>query len=984
MNIRLSQFLILKLILLCILSSGCGFNLKDIFDSDSLPDIKISTLSNNTTEKGGTAVFSVVLNSQPIGDVTINFDTNNPSEGIPDQISLIFTIENWDIAQNVMITGQDDYIDDDNQIYAIIFRPSISNDADYDGITPITIELINLDDDVAAIHVSPITGATTEDGGLAFFNAKLNSEPTSDVTLNFNSQNQNEGIPNVSSLIFNRENWSTPQMVFIKGQDDLINDGNQAYSIVFNTTGSIDSTYAKIIPKTVDVINIDNDRAGITLNIISNQTTEGGGTASFNMLLDTQPTADVSVNFDTSNPNEGVPDIKKLIFTEGNWSIPQVVTITGVNDYIIDGTQDYDITFSTTTSEDSIYQKIIPDNIHLVNADNDFKGITVSPISNDTTEAGGTASFSIILNTQPEANVSLSYNSSNLDEGILSNSNIIFTSENWSLSRTVILTGVDDYIEDGNCYYSIIFNPSISDDSNYNSITPDNITVTNIDNDSSGYTVSPISNNTTEAGGTAFFTIKLNSQPLSDVTVKFNTNDPTEGIPDVTSLIFTENNWNTPQTVTVTGVDDEENDKDKNYMIIFTDSLSSDINYNNTTPTPDISVINSDNDPGWVNIGNAGFSHGIVNKNTFFVYQSDNTAVPYVFYRDVDYANKATVMKFNGNEWLPVGSRGFSDGSISDNENDTISLSVYNDGGNPVPYVAFRDDFNNQKATVMKFTGEGDTGWVTVGNKGFTNASSRFLSLYIFNNENSPVPYLAWRKPYSYISGWSAAKASLMKFNGNDWINIGGNISDGQAKHLSLSVYNNEGVPFLFLAFDDKDNNGTTVMKCENENLEGGADWQAVGNKAFSDGDTEYTSLFVYNNEGIPVPYVFYKDTDRNNHGSVMAYNESSSSWQDVGQKAFTNGAIGASENDTVSLFVFDDNGNPLPYVAFRDISQDNKASVMKFNGTDWENVGIPGISEGGVKYVSLFVLEENGFSIIYISYCDEAYNNRATVKKFE
>jgi hypothetical protein len=115
--------------------------------------------------------------------------------------------------------------------------------------------------------------------------------------------------------------------------------------------------------------------------------------------------------------------------------------------------------------------------------------------------------------------------------------------------------------------------------------------VTNID-DLAGYTVSAISGDTTEAGGTATFTVVLNSQPTANVTVNFDTSDPSEGTVSSTSKVFTTANWNAPQTVTVTGQDDPVQDGDQPYSIVFSPSTSADPSYNGTTPAPNVAVTN--------------------------------------------------------------------------------------------------------------------------------------------------------------------------------------------------------------------------------------------------------------------------------------------------------------------------------------------------------------------------------------------------------
>ena len=108
-----------------------------------------------------------------------------------------------------------------------------------------------------------------------------------------------------------------------------------------------------------------------------------------------------------------------------------------------------------------------------------------------------------------------------------------------------------------------------------------------------GFSIGPISGNTTELGGVSTFTVKLKSQPTDDVTIGFSSNDTTEGDVSPSSLIFTSVNWNVEQTVTVTGVDDLELDGNQSYSIVLSGVSSNDSNYNGLNPD-DVFVINSD------------------------------------------------------------------------------------------------------------------------------------------------------------------------------------------------------------------------------------------------------------------------------------------------------------------------------------------------------------------------------------------------------
>jgi hypothetical protein len=111
-------------------------------------------------------------------------------------------------------------------------------------------------------------------------------------------------------------------------------------------------------------------------------------------------------------------------------------------------------------------------------------GIIVDPIGNlITTESGGTDFFEVVLNTEPTADVTIGISSSNPDEGTIDQANLTFTPTNWDIPQTVTITGVDDPIEDGDVAYTIITAPASSSDPDYDGLDPDDVALTNLDND---------------------------------------------------------------------------------------------------------------------------------------------------------------------------------------------------------------------------------------------------------------------------------------------------------------------------------------------------------------------------------------------------------------------------------------------------------------------------------------------------------------------
>jgi len=227
----------------------------------------------------------------------------------------------------------------------------------------------------------------------------------------------------------------------------------------------------------------------------------------------------------------------------------------------------------------------------------------VTPIAGlTTTEAGGTATFTVALNSQPTANVSIGLASSDLTEGTVAPASLTFTAANWNTPQTVTVTGVDDAIADGNIAYTIVTAPAVSTDPDYNNLNAADVAVTNTDNDLAGFTVTPTAGLiTTESGGTATFTVALNSQPTANVSIGLSSSDLTEGTVAPASLTFTAANWNTPQTVTVTGVDDAIADGNIAYTIVTAAAVSADPNYGRLNAA-DVAVTNTDNDVAGITV----------------------------------------------------------------------------------------------------------------------------------------------------------------------------------------------------------------------------------------------------------------------------------------------------------------------------------------------------------------------------------------------
>ena len=212
---------------------------------------------------------------------------------------------------------------------------------------------------------------TTEAGGSASFDVVLTGPPLADVTIDVSSSDPAEGTPDVASLTFTPADWDTPRTIAVTGADDFVDDGDAAYLVVLGPAASGDPRYDGLDPADVSVTNQDDDAAGITVTAPPSGTTEGGGTAAIVVALDSQPLADVAVRVASSDPTEGTVSVSLLTFTPADWSVARTVTVTGVDDGVLDGPVAYTIVLGPAASADPLYDGLDPPDVPLVNEDDE-------------------------------------------------------------------------------------------------------------------------------------------------------------------------------------------------------------------------------------------------------------------------------------------------------------------------------------------------------------------------------------------------------------------------------------------------------------------------------------------------------------------------------------------------------------------------------------------------------------------------------------
>lgn len=285
---------------------------------------------------------------------------------------------------------------------------------------------------------------------------------------------------------------------------------------------------------------------------------ESGQVDAFEVSLVGQPSANVIFSVTSDDTSEVNVVTSTLLFTPDNWSTPQNVTVIGVDDSLLDGDKNVDVSVAVSFSDDTRYAGLGAEKIAVVNQDNDVAGFTiVESESTAASEGGATDSFSVALDAQPTSNVVVTVVSADETEITVTPSSLLFTSLNWATPQEVVVAAVDDDVLDGD--RATVVTVSIDDaasDGDFHDVADQFVTATSIDNEVAAFAVTEIDGTSVnESQGGDSFTVVLNEAPLTDVVLDLSLDIDTEITLDKSSITFTPSNWNSPQQVTVNGVD---------------------------------------------------------------------------------------------------------------------------------------------------------------------------------------------------------------------------------------------------------------------------------------------------------------------------------------------------------------------------------------------------------------------------------------------
>ncbi len=200
---------------------------------------------------------------------------------------------------------------------------------------------------------------------------------------------------------------------------------------------------------------------GVTLDPTELHLVEGGEPDQYELALTARPKRPVTVTLQFGKQVELAPSM--LVFTETNWAAGQVITVTAVDDVLVEGEHTATVTHHITTA-DPFYGDVSIPNVPVHITDNDSPGLAL-PASIEVAEGRGPVTYTVSLFTQPSDLVLMMLETD--DQLTLSPQSLVFDGQTWHIPQTITITAVDDDELEGS-HTAVIYHDVRSVDPDYN------------------------------------------------------------------------------------------------------------------------------------------------------------------------------------------------------------------------------------------------------------------------------------------------------------------------------------------------------------------------------------------------------------------------------------------------------------------------------------------------------------------------------------
>ncbi len=341
-------------------------------DSPPVPSVSLTIDKPTIAENGGaatvTAILSNIYNQSVVVYINYSGTASHPNDYV-DPSSYSITIPAGSLSGTITITSKDDCVVEGDET-VIVDIGSVTNGTE-NGNQQVTTTIID-DDTYPTITLSADNLSIPENGGVSIVKATLSNPFCQDVTISLGysgTATHPNDYPNPSSYSITIVAGSLSGTTTIASSNDYLVEGDETVVVGVQST-NIAGISASVNPVTITIV--DDDSYSFTVTPTSGLvTTEAGGVATFTVVLNALTYNDVTIHLTSSDLTEGTVFPSSLTFTNGNFFIPQTVTVTGVDDALVDGNIAYTIITSAAVSDNNDFKGIDPSDVSVANIDND-------------------------------------------------------------------------------------------------------------------------------------------------------------------------------------------------------------------------------------------------------------------------------------------------------------------------------------------------------------------------------------------------------------------------------------------------------------------------------------------------------------------------------------------------------------------------------------------------------------------------------------
>ena len=257
-------------------------------DDNDAAGVSVSPEALSVVE-GSSAVYAVVLDAEPSGDVTV--DISGGGDVTVEPASVSFAAATWDTAQSVTVSAAEDsdVLDDFETVTHAVASDSAG---EFVGLSVDSVVVTVDDNDAAGVSVSR-RSLSVDEGASGSYTVRLTFQPASRVTVDVAGGGDVTAEP--ASLVFTAETWDMAQSVTVSADEDS-DAVDDLETVTHTVAGDSAPEYVGLSVDSVAVTVVDNDVPDVTVRFEQESyTVSEGDSVTVRVRLSTNPRRTVDV-----------------------------------------------------------------------------------------------------------------------------------------------------------------------------------------------------------------------------------------------------------------------------------------------------------------------------------------------------------------------------------------------------------------------------------------------------------------------------------------------------------------------------------------------------------------------------------------------------------------------------------------------------------------------------------------------------------------